>query len=473
MSQKVRIVSVKHSGAPVYLGNSSNNDSYSCNPQKIMDWLCNGYRARFNQHRSKRKKYSKDKTELLPIGDTVTDIKDSEARKLYSFMSALPSMVIQSAERKENEEWFAAAKRKKTCGGRMPRFKSKKHCDQTFVCWARGTSFQRTGRKTGIIVLRGQNPRGKKKSGHKGMKWAIKIRVRLTQDIREYTSVIVNWTKRSIVFTNPPVPITIDKNERTPVVGCDRGGVVALTTSDGKKINPDKEKLSKWERRKKYHQAKMGKARARANKRGGKKEEYAVMGGDTYQHHKKKAAHYSKKAQKYVYSFIQEITTELVRNYDTVILEDLKVKSMTRRGGNRKKKMNKSFLSSCPSMISQMLEYKSLLNGNRLAYVPARYTSQRCSVCGHTAKENRESQARFLCKKCGHRDNADINAAVNISSLYQFIIQGTDLPAHKCANDSGEIVRPAIPSGMVDTFYRGVLVETADPSTCNKDKSLL
>ena len=48
--------------------------------------------------------------------------------------------------------------------------------------------------------------------------------------------------------------------------------------------------------------------------------------------------------------------------------------------------------------------------------VDPKYTSQRCSVksCGHKAKENRENQAKFLCKKCGHEENADINAAKNI-----------------------------------------------------------
>lgn len=43
-----------------------------------------------------------------------------------------------------------------------------------------------------------------------------------------------------------------------------------------------------------------------------------------------------------------------------------------------------------------------------------RNTSRRCSSCGHVAQENRESQAVFLCKKCGHSDNADHNAAINI-----------------------------------------------------------
>ncbi|ALE26803.1 cytosine methyltransferase [Proteus mirabilis] len=40
--------------------------------------------------------------------------------------------------------------------------------------------------------------------------------------------------------------------------------------------------------------------------------------------------------------------------------------------------------------------------------------SQKCACCGHTAKENRQSQSQFECLECGYTANADINAARNI-----------------------------------------------------------
>ena len=46
--------------------------------------------------------------------------------------------------------------------------------------------------------------------------------------------------------------------------------------------------------------------------------------------------------------------------------------------------------------------------------VPAAYTSQRCSDCGHTEAGNRPKQAVFRCPGCKHEDNADMNAAENI-----------------------------------------------------------
>jgi putative transposase len=51
--------------------------------------------------------------------------------------------------------------------------------------------------------------------------------------------------------------------------------------------------------------------------------------------------------------------------------------------------------------------------GTVVAVSPA-FTSKRCSACGHTEERNRESQAVFLCRACGHHDNADVNAAKNI-----------------------------------------------------------
>ena len=119
--------------------------------------------------------------------------------------------------------------------------------------------------------------------------------------------------------------------------------------------------------------------------------------------------------------------------------------------------MNRSFLSASPSTIASMLEYKVLANGKRLVYVPAHYTSQRCSECGYTHKKNRESQSIFSCQDCRYTDNADVNAAKNILALYEFILEGTDLPAYDPSdytNDSGEIISPKLPNGMIEEFFK-------------------
>ena len=46
--------------------------------------------------------------------------------------------------------------------------------------------------------------------------------------------------------------------------------------------------------------------------------------------------------------------------------------------------------------------------------VQASYTSKMCPICGCIEDENRPNQEMFECVECGHKDNADFNAAKNI-----------------------------------------------------------
>ena len=67
--------------------------------------------------------------------------------------------------------------------------------------------------------------------------------------------------------------------------------------------------------------------------------------------------------------------------------------------------------------LENMLKYKSEALGKTIEYVDPRYTSQRCNCCGHIDRNNRKGE-EFVCKKCGHKDGADINAAKNIRDLW-------------------------------------------------------
>lgn len=46
------------------------------------------------------------------------------------------------------------------------------------------------------------------------LNWCIQIKVKLTEEIRDYTSIRVNWTKRELVFTNEPVSCLRDDDPR-------------------------------------------------------------------------------------------------------------------------------------------------------------------------------------------------------------------------------------------------------------------
>lgn len=53
--------------------------------------------------------------------------------------------------------------------------------------------------------------------------------------------------------------------------------------------------------------------------------------------------------------------------------------------------------------------------GIEVRQVDPQFTSQRCSKCGCIQKENRPTQAKFCCVKCGYKANADYNASQNLA----------------------------------------------------------
>ncbi|MDB1545640.1 RNA-guided endonuclease InsQ/TnpB family protein [Bifidobacterium adolescentis] len=438
MSQKVRIDGVKHAGASVFLGvDHCGNLRWTRNPERIMVWLCDGWRTRFNQRREQRPHNVPVKDEAGEIIDWIKEplggpdvaelLSDKEARLRCSWMAAVPSSILATSNRLEGTEWSAGIKRKKTIGGRVPGFKSRRR-GLGFVCWYRPSNhsynavFQKTGRKSGVVVITGMNPSRWVKPGEKAH-WRIVIHVRVTQEIRPYTSVHVDWTHRTLVFVNMPLPLP-----RTGggVIGLDRGCVHTLASSDGTFM--DMPKPSKAElKRLKYLQRRMARQDRVNEARGGKPAKFA-----------------SKRRQKTLSQFnvlqsriirrkndwIEKTTTRLAQENILVAMEDLDVRAMTKRpkpkpdpakpsqylhnGAKVKAGLNRSILSNNWSRLMKRLQDKMNANGGRLVIVLAAYTSQTCHKCGYVTKENRDSQAVFRCVECGYEANADVNAAENI-----------------------------------------------------------
>ena len=66
------------------------------------------------------------------------------------------------------------------------------------------------------------------------------------------------------------------------------------------------------------------------------------------------------------------------------------------------------------SSLKQEVEHIARKYNIAVSTVQASYTSKMCSVCGCIEDENRPNQETFECIECGHKDNADFNAAKNI-----------------------------------------------------------
>jgi transposase len=70
-------------------------------------------------------------------------------------------------------------------------------------------------------------------------------------------------------------------------------------------------------------------------------------------------------------------------------------------------------------------------------------TSQACHACGHREAENRESQAVFRCRACGHTDHADVNAAENIAAGRAVTARGALQPSGGATNREPQPVLPS------------------------------
>lgn len=67
------------------------------------------------------------------------------------------------------------------------------------------------------------------------------------------------------------------------------------------------------------------------------------------------------------------------------------------------------------AQLRDFITYKAQLKGIPIHFVDPRNTSGTCPACGHCAKENRKTQASFVCTSCGFAGPADVIAAGNIS----------------------------------------------------------
>jgi putative transposase len=93
-------------------------------------------------------------------------------------------------------------------------------------------------------------------------------------------------------------------------------------------------------------------------------------------------------------------------------------------------------------MFKIFLNYKLAAAGGQLVELPAHYTSQTCSECGVIDAASRKAQANFLCAACGHEDNADINAAINILRRWDTALLPVEATGYR-AVEAGTIRRTA------------------------------
>ena len=111
--------------------------------------------------------------------------------------------------------------------------------------------------------------------------------------------------------------------------------------------------------------------------------------------------------------FLHKASTDLIRRFDTIVVEDLAVANMVRN-----RRLAKSISDSGWGEFRSMLTYKASRYGRTMVVVNRWYPSSKtCSACGHLLATLSLGTRRWACPGCGTLHDRDINAAKNILAV--------------------------------------------------------
>ena len=117
-------------------------------------------------------------------------------------------------------------------------------------------------------------------------------------------------------------------------------------------------------------------------------------------------------------NWAHHVSKGIASEYDVAYVEKLNIRGMTKSAKGTKEKpgkhvksksgLNRQILASAWGTLELCLNYKM-----DVQKVNPAYSSQTCHQCGYIDKDSRK-QTDFKCTACGHADDADVNAALNI-----------------------------------------------------------
>lgn len=131
--------------------------------------------------------------------------------------------------------------------------------------------------------------------------------------------------------------------------------------------------------------------------------------------HLKKLSGRQKRFRKDCDHVLSKRLVQSVKSGATLVFEDL---TNIRGRAKARKEQRRRLHGWSFAQLQAFVTYKAEAKGVRVDFVDPRYTSQKCSQCGHISRSNRPTQAEFRCRSCLFESLADHNAAVNIRADY-------------------------------------------------------
>lgn len=195
----------------------------------------------------------------------------------------------------------------------------------------------------------------------------------------------------SIRFDDPTIkPLPANNN----AVGLDLGVTSLIATSNGDKVaNPKQFK-------KHHRRLRLAQKRLARKQKGSKNREKA----------RRKVAKIHLKITDSRKDFLHKLTTQLVRENQTIAVETLAVKNMVKNP-----KLALSISDSGWGELVRQLDYKCRWYGRKLVKMDKWFpSSKRCSHCGHIVEKMPLKIREWQCSECGTHHDRDINASKNI-----------------------------------------------------------
>jgi putative transposase len=259
-------------------------------------------------------------------------------------------------------------------------------------------------------------------SRHVGQVWVPKagwVRFRwsrtVPEGVKSYRVAMDRAGRWHVVFAAVPEPVPAPGTGE--VVGIDRGVAVSAALSTGELLRVPG-LTSRERKRMRLLQRKLSRARRGSNRR--ERVRLAIARLRARETDRRK-------------DWAEKASTDIARRFDVIRVEDLRIRDMTRsakgtvenpgRNVRVKAGLNRGIRRSGWGLLIRRLEDKA---PGRVEKINPVYTSQRCSACGHIARESRESQALFRCVACNYTVNADVNAARNIAARHAVTARGGD-----------------------------------------------